>query len=52
VRQRWNFNLQNATSEIEDHRVDLNGVNLLELLIIPDISGHEAFASLQQLRLA
>ena len=52
VRQQWNFNPQGATSETEDHRVELPAVTVLELSIIPDISGGTAVASLAQLRLA
>jgi hypothetical protein len=52
VRQRWNFSPQGATGEAEDHRVDLSGVTILELSIIPDISGGDARASLTELRLA
>jgi hypothetical protein len=52
VRQQWNFNPQGATCETEDHRVDLSGVTVLELSIIPDISRRDARASLGQLRLA
>lgn len=52
VRQQWNFSPQGATSETEDQRVDLSGVTALELSIIPDISGGDARASLQHLRLA
>ena len=52
VRQQWNFSPQGATCETEDHRVDLMGVTVLELSIIPDISGGNAHASLAQLRLA
>jgi hypothetical protein len=52
VRQQWNFNPQGATCETEDYRVDLSGVTVLELSIIPDISRGNALASLAQLRLA
>ena len=52
VRQQWNFSPQGATCETEDHRVDLSGVTVLELSIIPDISRGDARASLKQLRLA
>jgi len=52
VRQQWNFNPRGATSETEDHHVDLPAVTVLELSIIPDISGKDAPASLAQLRLA
>jgi hypothetical protein len=52
VRQQWNFSPQGATRETLDHRVDLSSVTVLELSIIPDISGGGAHASLAQLRLA
>ena len=52
VRQQWNFSPQGATSETEDLHVELPAVTVLELNIIPDISGGNAFASLAQLRLA
>jgi len=52
VRQHWNFSPQGATSETEDHHVELPAVTVLELSIIPDTSGGNAFASLAQLRLA
>jgi len=52
VRQQWNFNTHDATSQIEDYDVDLNAVMVLELTIIPDISGGESVASLAQLRIA
>lgn len=52
VRQQWNFSPQAATGETEDHRVELSAVTVLELTIIPDISGGDAVASLAQLRLA
>ena len=52
VRQQWNFSPQGATCETEDHHVELPAVTVLELSIIPNISGGKAFASLAQLRLA
>jgi hypothetical protein len=52
VRQQWNFNPQDATRETEDHHVELSGVTVLELGIIPDIRGGGAIASLAELRLA
>ncbi|WNM61585.1 hypothetical protein [Candidatus Nitrospira neomarina] len=52
VRQQWNFSPDGATSQTEDHHVDLSAVTVLELSIIPDISGGNALASLAQLRLA
>jgi hypothetical protein len=52
VRQQWNFSPQCATTEMEEYQVELARVTVLELNIIPDISGRNAFASLTQLRLA
>ncbi|MES9824128.1 MAG: discoidin domain-containing protein [Candidatus Thiodiazotropha endolucinida] len=52
ARQQWNFSPQGSTSETEEHQVDLTAVTLLELVIIPDISGGDAIASLSQFRLA
>ena len=52
VRQQWNFSPRGATSQTESHQVELPAVSVLELSIIPDISGGEALASLAQLRLA
>lgn len=52
VRQQWNFNPRGATSETEDHQVELRAVTVLELSIIPDRGGRKTFASLEQLRIA
>ncbi|WP_088259773.1 carbohydrate-binding protein [Fimbriiglobus ruber] len=50
VRQQWNFS--GSTEEVEDYRVDLPGVIELELVVIPDISGGSAHASLAEMRVA
>ena len=52
VRQQFNFSPPTVTREFEDYVVDLNELAILELDIIPDISGGETRASLAQLRLA
>jgi hypothetical protein len=52
VRQQWNFSPGGATTQMEDHHVELPAVTVLELIIIPDTSGGNAIASLAQLRLA
>ena len=52
VRQQWNFSPQGATSEREEHKVSLSEVTILELIIIPDVTGRTAFASMSQFRLA
>jgi hypothetical protein len=52
VRQQWNFSPPQTGREIEDYRVDLASVKVLELVIVPDIGGGSAYASLENLRLA
>jgi hypothetical protein len=52
VRQQWNFSPPNSTREVEEYRIELSGVTVLELVIVPDISGGAARASLRSLRLS
>ena len=52
VRQQWNFSPPNSVREVEEFQVDLSGVTALELVIVPDISGGAARASLKSLRLS
>ena len=52
VRQQWNFTPNGATSETEDHHINLSEVTTLELTIVPDIGGGNAIASLAELRIA
>jgi len=52
VRQQYTFSPPGTTQEVEDYRVELNGVAAVELKIIPDISGGGARASLEQICLA
>jgi hypothetical protein len=52
VHQQYNFSPPGTTREVEDYRVGLNGATALELRIVPDVSGSDAYASLAQLRLA
>jgi hypothetical protein len=52
VRQQYNFSPPGSIHELEDYTVDLDGLTMLELSIIPDISGGESRASLARLRLA
>lgn len=52
VRQQWNFSPGGGSRQTEDHRVELPGVTELELVIVPEIGGGEARASLARLRLA
>ena len=52
VRQQYNFSPPGVTREFEDYAVDLAGVTVLELRIVPDIGGGDARASVAQLRIA
>jgi hypothetical protein len=52
VRQQWNFSPPKTAREIEDYRVKLSGVTVLELVIVPSISRGAARASLKSLRLS
>jgi hypothetical protein len=52
VRQQWNFSSPASSREIEEYSVDLSNVALLELTIVPDISGGATRASLKSLRLS
>jgi hypothetical protein len=52
VRQQYHFSPPDTTRELEDYRVALDGVGVLELHIIPDISRGPARATLEQFRLA
>ena len=52
LRQQYHFSPPDTTREIEHYQVKLEQLKVLELRIIPDISGGEACAGLKQLRLA
>lgn len=52
VRQQYNFSPPGNAREVEDYVVDLDGLKMLELCIIPDIRGGDARATLARLRLA
>src|SRR5438477_8652486 len=52
VRQQWTFSRPNSIREVEDYRVDLSDVTVLELVIVPDINRGSARASLKSLRLS
>ena len=49
VRQQWNFSPPHTTTEVEEYRVELSEVAVLEMIIIPDIAGGVARASLNSL---
>ena len=52
VRQQWNFNPPETIREVEEYRVELANVTVLELIIVPNMSGGTARASLKSLRLS
>ncbi len=52
VRQQWNFSPPGTNREVEDCQVDLSNVTAVELIITPNMSGGEARASLQSMRLS
>jgi hypothetical protein len=51
VRQQWNFSPLQTTHEVEEYQVELSNVTALELIIVPNVSGGAARASLKSLRL-
>ena len=52
VRQQWNFSPPSTMREVEDYRVELSDVAVLEMTITPNLSGGPARASLKSLRLS
>ena len=52
VRQQWNFSPPETIREVEEYQVELASVTALELIIIPNVSGGSARASLKSLRLS
>ena len=50
VRQQWNFSPE-SNREVEEYQVQLSKVTVLELTIVPSISGGPARASLKSLSL-
>jgi hypothetical protein len=52
LRQQWNFSPPDTVREVEDYRVQLSRVKVVELVIWPDIGGKVALASLLEMRLA
>ena len=47
VRQQWNFSPLNTIREVEEYRVEISDVTVLELVIVPDIGRGAARASLR-----
>jgi len=49
VRQQWNSSSPHTTTEVEEYRVELSDVSVLELTITPDLGGGMARAWLNSL---
>jgi hypothetical protein len=52
VRQQWNFSPPHTIREAEEYKFELSNVTVLELIIVPDVSGGTARASLKAMRLS
>ncbi|PYV65812.1 MAG: hypothetical protein DMG97_31245 [Acidobacteria bacterium] len=52
VRQQWNFSPPETIREVEEYQVELASVTVLELTIVPNVSGGSARASLKSMRLS
>src|SRR5213079_1436543 len=52
VRQQWNFSPPDTAREVEVYQVEIPNVRILELIVVPDINGGAAHASLKSLRLS
>jgi hypothetical protein len=52
VRQQWNFSPPETIREIEEYQIELASITVLELIIVPNVSGGSARASLNSLRLS
>ncbi len=52
VRQQWNFSPPETIREVEEYQVELASVTVLELIIVPNVSGGSVRASLKSLRLS
>jgi hypothetical protein len=46
VRQQWTFSSTNASGEIENYKVDLPEVSVVEMIIVPDNQGRVVRASM------
>ncbi len=52
VRQQWNFSPQGSSTEIEDYRVQLEEVSVLELTLKPNLASDTAYATLAAWRVS
>jgi hypothetical protein len=52
LRQQWNFSPEGSTNEVEDYQVQLKNLSVLEVILKPDLTPNNAFATLARCRLA
>ena len=52
VRQQWNFSPPETVREVEEYQVEISNVSVLELIIVPNMGGGAARASVKSLRLS
>jgi hypothetical protein len=52
VRQQWSFSPPETKREAEEYQVELSNVTVLELIVVPNMSGGADRASLKTLRLS
>jgi hypothetical protein len=52
LRQLWNISPPATTHETEEYQREISAVSVLERVIVPDMSGGSARASLKSLRLS
>src|ERR1700751_1006527 len=52
VRQQWNFSSPDSIREVEEYRVEISAVTVVELVVVPDINQGAARASLKSLRVS
>jgi hypothetical protein len=48
VRQQFNFSPRGATTQVENYEVDLPDAAVLELRLVPDVSGSSAVARISE----
>jgi hypothetical protein len=52
VRQQFNFSPRGATTQVENYEVDLPDASVLELRVVPDVSGGSAVARISEFLVA
>ena len=50
VRQQWNFSPAGATYQVEEYALKAEGITIVQLEIVPDISGGSALATMEEFR--